>query len=241
MKEKITKALGMLDDSLIEEAADADRISRNNSGWIKFALIPIGAAAAAAICVFAAGNIPDRGVSLVITQSTETDNSAADILTSTVNTADCAESAEIEEQRSNECTDAAAEFVWPVGGEDGGIITELMYGYGGYYAHKGIDIAAPSGTPVYAAESGKVVFADWYYGYGFCVMISHGDIKTVYGHLNEIYVFEGQQVDAGDTIAEVGSTGDTTGQHLHFEVLCEDDDGVNLNPMDYLPEHKSTF
>ena len=126
-------------------------------------------------------------------------------------------------------------FIWPVGGEDGGVITEMMYGCGGYYGHKGIDIQAPKGTDVFAAGQGTVTKAEWYYGYGNCVMIDHGGLVTVYGHLDSIAVTEGQEVSCGEVIGTVGSTGEITGASLHFEVEADD---VQVNPIDYLPWHK---
>ena len=130
-------------------------------------------------------------------------------------------------------------FTWIVGGEDGGEISELMDGQGGYYGHKGIDIAAVQGAPVYAADDGTVILAEWYYGYGNCVMIDHGDLVTVYGHLDEISVSDGQQVDAGEAVGTVGSTGYVTGYSLHFEVRSDSsEESEQLNPLDYLPYHK---
>ena len=127
-------------------------------------------------------------------------------------------------------------FIWPVGGEDGGVISEPMYGYGGYYDHNGIDIAALAGTEVFAAGSGRVFKAEWYEGYGKCVMIDHGDgLMTLYGHLGEINVTEGQEVLAGDVIAGVGHTGQTTTCILHFEVRLNDE---QVDPTPYLPWHK---
>lgn len=126
-------------------------------------------------------------------------------------------------------------FIWPVGGSDGGEIAEMMYGYGGYYGHKGIDIRAPKGTDVFAAGQGTVTMAEWYYGYGNCVMIEHGGLVTVYGHLDSIAVTKGQEVSCGEVIGTVGSTGEITGASLHFEVAADD---VQMNPIDYLPWHK---
>lgn len=131
------------------------------------------------------------------------------------------------------------QFLWPVGGSDGGQISEMMYGYGGYYGHSGIDIAAPYGTPIYAAESGTVILAQWYYGYGNCVMIQHSSgMVTVYGHASYLHVYVGQQVTMGEVIADVGSTGDSTGNHCHFEVRLNGMNGARLNPINYLPWHK---
>jgi murein DD-endopeptidase MepM/ murein hydrolase activator NlpD len=84
--------------------------------------------------------------------------------------------------------------------------------------HRGIDLVAPLGTIVLAAHAGKVVKAGWYGGYGKCIMIEGFARRTLYGHLSEIDVQAGQQVEAGSTIGRVGSTGRSTGPHLHFEV-----------------------
>lgn len=125
-------------------------------------------------------------------------------------------------------------MLWPVGG-NGGLISELPYGYGGYYGHQGLDIAASYGTPIYAADNGVVTMARWYSDYGNCVMIEHDNgIVTVYAHASYIHVYEGQRVTQGDAIADVGSTGRSTGDHLHFEVRIN---GVCMNPINYLPEH----
>lgn len=114
---------------------------------------------------------------------------------------------------------------WPIVG--GLITTEFTR------AHSGLDIAVPSGTKAYAVRSGKVVFAGWDGGYGYCVILDHGDgIKTRYAHASSILVKVGQQVAQGDAVILVGSTGHSTGPHLHFEVIV---DGVCLNPHNYLP------
>ncbi len=125
---------------------------------------------------------------------------------------------------------------WPVGGIDGGAISEMMYGYGGYVGHDGIDIAAPYGTPIYAADSGRVILSRWYGGYGNCIMIQHDNgMVTVYGHASWLHVSVGEEVTQGQQIADVGSTGRSTGNHLHFEVRIND---VCMNPINYLPWHK---
>ena len=132
------------------------------------------------------------------------------------------------------------QFLWPVGG-DGGQISEMMYGYGGYYGHKGIDITAERGTPVLAAADGKVYTAEWTVGYGKCVMIDHDGYVTVYGHLDDIYVSDGEKVNRGDAIGTIGSTGYITGTALHFEVRFGDtDEYVCINPLSMLPEHART-
>ena len=129
---------------------------------------------------------------------------------------------------------------WVVGG-DGGLISEVMDGYGGYYGHKGIDITAERGTPVLAAADGKVYTAEWTVGYGKCVMIDHDGYVTVYGHLDDIYVSDGEKVNRGDAIGTIGSTGYITGTALHFEVRFGDtDEYVCINPLSMLPEHART-
>ena len=95
---------------------------------------------------------------------------------------------------------------------------------GVYKSHTGMDIASNQGTTVYAADSGTVVLAEWYGGYGNCIMIDHGNgFKTLYGHLSVISVANGQTVSQGQTIGNVGSTGNSTGPHLHFEVYKNGD------------------
>lgn len=98
--------------------------------------------------------------------------------------------------------------------------------------HAGLDFAATYGSTIRAADSGTVIFAGWYGGYGKAVIIDHGQgITTLYGHTSELFVSEGQGVQRGQAIAAVGSTGLSTGPHLHFEVRR---DGTPINPADYL-------
>ena len=95
-----------------------------------------------------------------------------------------------------------------------------------------MDIAAPNGTPIKAAAEGTIKYAGWMGGYGNLVIISHGNgVETYYGHCSKIYVKKGQEVTAGDTIAAVGSTGYSTGNHLHFEIRK---DGTQVNPQKYV-------
>ena len=85
--------------------------------------------------------------------------------------------------------------------------------------HTGTDISAAMGTPILAAETGTVEVADWVGGYGMTVIINHGSTQqTLYGHMSEILVQPGQKVERGMVIGRVGSTGNSTGPHLHFEV-----------------------
>jgi murein DD-endopeptidase MepM/ murein hydrolase activator NlpD len=98
--------------------------------------------------------------------------------------------------------------------------------------HTGIDLAASSGTPITAASDGTVIFAGWYGGYGRCAILTHGtNFATLYGHTSQLMVTVGQQVKRGQIIAAVGSTGFSTGPHLHFEVRFN---GTPTNPMDFL-------
>ena len=100
------------------------------------------------------------------------------------------------------------------------------------YGHTGLDIAAPAGTPIKATADGEVIFSGYSGGYGYVVKISHGNgIQTYYGHCSKLYVSTGETVEAGDVIAAVGSTGNSTGNHLHFEVRVN---GAQVNPQNYL-------
>lgn len=98
--------------------------------------------------------------------------------------------------------------------------------------HAGLDFAASYGSTIRAADSGVVIFAGWYGGYGRSLIIDHGKgLTTLYAHCSELYVSEGQSVQKGQAIAAVGSTGLSTGPHLHFEVRRN---GSPVNPADYL-------
>lgn len=105
------------------------------------------------------------------------------------------------------------------------------YPSGGY--HGGIDFAAPYGTSIVAADSGTVIATNyWDYSFGYHIIISHGNgITTLYGHTSQILVRNGQNVQKGQVIARVGSTGNSTGNHVHFEVRKN---GVRENPWGYL-------
>ena len=99
--------------------------------------------------------------------------------------------------------------------------------------HKGIDIAGSYGTPIYAADGGTITYSGWMGGYGYTVRIDHNNGKqTYYAHNSKLLVSVGQHVYKGQQIAKMGSTGNSTGNHCHFEVRIN---GVAKNPMSYLP------
>ncbi|MBD2189751.1 M23 family metallopeptidase [Pseudanabaena mucicola] len=101
--------------------------------------------------------------------------------------------------------------------------------------HSGIDLGASFGTPVLAAKSGVVEFAGWGGGYGNLIELDHGATGTRYAHLESIYVYQGQTVAQGQQIGIVGSTGRSTGPHLHFELMVPSGDGwIALDPAPYL-------
>jgi murein DD-endopeptidase MepM/ murein hydrolase activator NlpD len=98
--------------------------------------------------------------------------------------------------------------------------------------HKGIDLASPTGTPIHAAADGVISRADWFSSYGLYVSIEHGgQIETRYGHMSRLNVAAGQMVHKGDIIGYVGTTGRSTGPHLHYEVRIA---GQAVNPVPYL-------
>ena len=154
--------------------------------------------------------------------------------------------AELEAQRAAEAAAAAAaaggsggggsanasgSFMWPVASY---VYVSSRFGLrvhpitGQKKSHTGIDIASNQGTAVYASDGGSVTLAGWNGGYGNCIMIDHGNgYVTLYGHLSSISVSVGQTVSQGATIGAVGSTGNSTGPHLHFEVLKN---GTRIDP-----------
>ena len=102
--------------------------------------------------------------------------------------------------------------------------------------HPGVDISAPKGTSIYAAAKGKVIMAGWIVGYGLTIEIDHGfGYVTLYGHASELVASQGEEVQRGDVIARVGSTGIATSPHLHYEVRVQ---GIAQNPANFiLPEY----
>lgn len=122
---------------------------------------------------------------------------------------------------------SAAGLVWPVLGP-----VTSPFGTRWGRMHEGIDIAAPSGTAIRAAAAGSVIYAGWLGGYGNLVVLDHGNgLATAYGHQSSVAVGTGQSVAQGQVIGYVGSTGHSTGPHLHFEVRVN---GVPVDPLGYL-------
>ena len=135
--------------------------------------------------------------------------------------------------RENRGRLAVTPSIWPTEG-----FVTSRFGYrsspftGQSSFHKGLDIAAPTGTPIYAPARGTVTAAGTDGAYGLCVDISHGGgLSTKYGHMSKFVVKSGQKVERGQLIGHVGSTGRVTGPHLHYEVRVN---GVPTNPYAYI-------
>lgn len=137
-------------------------------------------------------------------------------------------------QRGEKVGGSTGSMLWPA---DGPVTSPFGWRthpiFGTQRLHTGIDIGADYGDAVLAADGGVVIEADWLGGYGNAVIIDHGNgISTLYAHNSQLIVSEGQSVAKGQTISRVGSTGYSTGPHLHFEVR---QNGSPVNPLDYLP------
>ena len=131
-----------------------------------------------------------------------------------------------------ETFDASQSFIWPTKG-----VFTSGYGWRWGRMHKGIDIANNVGTPIFAAKDGVIAFAGWSSGYGYLVEMSHGDGSiTRYAHSSRLLVKEGQMVPQGTRISLMGSTGRSTGPHLHFEIRRPG--GAALDPMAMLPARR---
>ena len=121
---------------------------------------------------------------------------------------------------------AGSGYLWPTS------VRYISQYYG--WRHTGLDIAGPVGTPLYASKSGTVIKSQcgWNGGYGCYIIIDHGGgVQTLYGHASKLYVSYGEQVTQGQTIAAMGSTGRSTGPHIHFEVRIN---GGRMNPLTYI-------
>ena len=121
-----------------------------------------------------------------------------------------------------------ASFNWPVDG-----VISSRYGPRDGEFHYGLDIAADSGTPIAAALNGVVIEADWKNdAYGYAVMLQHNNgLQTLYGHASKLLVQPGDRIRLGETVALVGSTGNSTGPHVHFEIRVG---GACVDPLEYL-------
>lgn len=131
--------------------------------------------------------------------------------------------------------------IWPVKGHitsSYGTRQDPFTGQGSF--HPGIDISAPYGTPVVATADGHVVSAEWEGALGHCVQIQHGrsGFSTAYGHLKEYFVTPGQSIRRGEVLGLVGTSGRTTGKHLHYEVHL---DRMNVNPYRYLRNKERSY
>lgn len=133
-------------------------------------------------------------------------------------------------------TSDVTSFLYPLLGTEGTISSYFGYrndveGVGSSY-HQGLDIAAPAGTPIDAVMGGQVIVAGDYGGYGNAVLIDHGNgLQTLYGHMSQVGTSVGAQVGAGSVIGYVGSTGNSTGNHLHLSVIK---DGEQIDPLPYV-------
>jgi murein DD-endopeptidase MepM/ murein hydrolase activator NlpD len=134
------------------------------------------------------------------------------------------------DRREQARREAGLDFDWPIhGGFSSG------YGWRGIGTHEGIDLTAKPGTPVLAAEAGRVIESGWRGDYGRVVVVKHArNYSTVYAHNRAIRVKKGAFVEKGDVIAEVGSSGNATGPHLHFEIRREREPE---DPLRYLPPY----
>lgn len=120
-------------------------------------------------------------------------------------------------------------FIWPLQGR----ISSPFNAWRGTYYHRGLDITGRHGSPIYAAASGTVMASGWKGTYGYMVLVQHNSgVSTLYAHASKLLVKKGEYVEQGQLIARVGSTGRSTGPHLHFEVRIN---GTPVNPRPHLP------
>jgi len=124
--------------------------------------------------------------------------------------------------------DSIAPDIWPTWGR----VTSLFGEQRTTHIHMGLDIANDTGTFVKATMDGEVIYADYDGGFGNKVVIEQNNYKTVYAHLDKMYVDVNDKVQKGDIIATMGNTGHSTGSHLHYEVIRNN---INKDPLEYLP------
>jgi murein DD-endopeptidase MepM/ murein hydrolase activator NlpD len=138
------------------------------------------------------------------------------------------EEEQVEEVEEIQEIEEELSFIKPV---DGGVISAY---YGNRYGklHAGIDIALSTGSRIYASEKGEVVYSGWSGSYGYLVKVKHKDgYETYYAHCSRLLVSVGDMVEKGQDLACVGSTGNATGPHIHFEIRLN---GTSLNPYEYI-------
>lgn len=126
---------------------------------------------------------------------------------------------------------AAAVIPWPLSGR-----VTSTYGRRGRDHHSGIDISAKRGTQILSPKAGVVEFAGRQGGYGYTIVVDHGGFKTLYGHLSALILRRGAKVSEGTTLGRVGTSGNATGPHLHFEYLLKD--GAKVDPLAYLAKNR---
>jgi murein DD-endopeptidase MepM/ murein hydrolase activator NlpD len=125
-------------------------------------------------------------------------------------------------------------FVWPLSGRLTSYYGRRNISVGGNTFHAGLDIAAKTGTPITASRPGTVTKASWGGSYGYVVFVDHGDgSQSRYAHQSQLNVRVGHYVNQGDIVGFVGSTGASTGPHLHFEIRFN---GRSVDPLGYLPQ-----
>lgn len=166
------------------------------------------------------------GKTIIIPGGKKISDSVASTRTNTTSTKTSSGAAAVIEKltKPSKASETGGSMIWPTVGHR---ITQ-------YYSwrHTGLDIANKVGTPLYAADAGTVEYSGWSNGYGNNVVINHGNgKKTRYAHASKLYVKVGEKVARGEEIAAMGSTGWSTGSHIHFEVIVS---GVKYNPLNYI-------
>lgn len=167
---------------------------------------------------------------IVIINGEETRRTRLDseVLTESVDKIIVSSSVTTTADRSTSSVDTTGSLLWPTTATS----ISSYYGTRSSGFHTGLDIDGDYYDPVYAADSGTVVSSGWNGGYGYSILIDHGNgMQTRYAHMSKLYVEAGDTITIGDTIGLVGSTGNSTGSHLHFEVII---DGNTYDPLDYL-------
>lgn len=173
-------------------------------------------------------------------QEEETANQTEQTPEDTTGTDTGSDSGDDEEDYGNsDYVESTGYFIWP--SYDSRYVTSYFGGRvhpitGVYKNHNGVDIGASYGSAIIAADSGTVIEASYNSGYGYYVMISHGNgYSTLYAHMSSIYVSVGETVYQGESIGAVGMTGYATGPHIHFEVWV---DGYRINPLDFFSDYE---